>query len=346
MTMTTSIIRKPFTPLACLLSPGDNLISAVALNYELPYSFVANIFRTDHLEKDEPGLDTGALASGTSLQRRALSREAARVLGPLNAAQGLPDNVRPRIETLLGAAFGLARAKSPGVHAGSMAMALEEVMLAVAWPRDHAVQVASLVARMTDCAIAEAKLARYTGYSADVATHLRAEPGFNLGFLVRLGVLPPSDPRLNVPLEFLEPLRSTTLDHLTVELRFRDLSSDPGLLELPGSPYSHRALRRLEMKCSSALSHGVVFNSEEGAAFMRALGCLAEGCAMNLAHARADDDKVFDLLAKSHRMLAYRCEVVEQLRKENGERDREVGDGVTPAGTDFLRACRAAPPYV
>jgi hypothetical protein len=224
-------------------------------------------------------------------------------------------------------------------------MAVEEVMLAVAWPRDQAVRLASLVARLTDCAIAEVKLARYKGYSADVATHLEAHPAINLGFLLRLDAIDPDDPRLKVPDACFRLLDGVTFDDLASELYASALSTDPDLSIDTDSPYARSALRRLEKTCKTSLEEGVVLGSKAGAKLMGALASLAEGCAMNLAEGGVPDDRVFDLLAKSHRILDFRRLVMEWLRDESGARAREAGDGVKPAGTPFLRACRAAAPY-
>lgn len=319
-TFTTSaaIARTGFTPTAPLCSPRDNLVSAVALHYETPYRFAAETLRSEHLQDNDPGIDARALDSEASIWRADIAVDAEALIHGLEGARPVSPDMRRRIETIGHAFRTLPYADKPSVRAG---------------------------ARLTDCAVAEEKLARYSGYSADVATPLIIEPGVNLGFLARLGALPSTDPRLNVPEEHLEPLLDRPFHLVVADFIFRDCACDPDLVALPGSRYSRDTLVTLEADFRSTTERGVFFQSDEGADCLRTLACLAEGYAMNLYHgASRNDEKIFGYLATSHRVLTDWRDVVGGLRAKNGERAREVGDGVTPAGTTFLRDCRAAAP--
>lgn len=348
-TFTTSaaIARMGFTPTAPLCSPRDNLVSAVALHYETPYRIAAETLRSEHLQDNDPGIDARALDSEASIWRADIAVDAEALVHDLEGARPVSSDMRRRIETIGHAFRTLPYADKPSVRAGALAMALEEILLAQAWPRELALDMAALVARLTDCAVAEEKLVRYAGYSADVATPLIIEPGVNLGLLARLGALPSTDPRLNVPEEHLEPLLDRPFHLVVADFIFRDCACDPDLVALPGSRYSRDTLVTLEADFRSTTERGVFFQSDEGADCLRTLACLAEGYAMNLYHgASRNDEKIFGYLATSHRVLTDWRDVVGGLRAKNGERAREIGDGVTPAGTTFLRDCRAAAPYV
>ena len=346
---TSRIARKPFSPALFLASPNDNLISAACISYlGLPFVTHVQNLSGPRLRPGDPALKVGAKSQQSSLRIADVCRDGAAVLASAKATFTPSD--RQRLRNIAKALATLPDAPRPAVTAGSIAMALEELVLEGAFDKPSAARLTGLVARVTDLANALFQAERYTGFLADIVTTGFLHPSIVLSGLVRLGHIALDDPRLRLSPKSLQrftrrpdvvsgDLRSVLFDLLFDEKPAKALAND-----VASPPYKAECLKAMKEQIIHDIDGLDHLQGATGQKVLRNLSRYQEGIAMNLSH-QGLPELAEDCFSAAYYLLSLCADFENRAFGQRRGADAPPYYNLASPEFVFLRDCRTAEPF-
>lgn len=312
--------QSTFADFFSMSGHDPDLISPIAIDYGLPFSVVAESAAANVLVHDDPRAHANVLNPMPNLS---LSDVPFDVVDLLGALQRQPNSTRDRRIKRLVRQVQVQDCNSR--TCASLARKLEELMLDWDWSQDVRVDLAQMVARLTDIAVYMEWTDRCNGFCADIADRLLWDPRIIAGGFARLGVLSADDPRILLQETAMKPFGSVHVGVAVLELLGEADNIIGKLGSLAGSPYGREALSARFSAAMTKAMDGCLLDSPDGLALLIEAARCAEGVGMNMHLTGVGKDETRDrFLALAAYVLHEYSRIAFDLHHGRGVKGRKA----------------------
>jgi hypothetical protein len=264
------------------ITPGtETLVADMSLKAGLSYAECVAMIEPGKTPVFDCRLYPDVMGPATDLSPQAILAQFDALVTVLAQADD-PDTARAVTEAR--EAFNDTHGHTDGAaRCGQIAIALETSFLEAKLPFEESMQLAHLIACLTDRAVLGARHEAFNGFVVDLAD-IQWDPRKLAAGLVRIGALPKRDPRAILSYSAYKAVHDLDVRAGFAELVMEAQAGINSAKSIPGSAYGRTSLRRM---MTAFIDAGDAWlDSPEGLELMRHLARLFEAIGMNLHMSR------------------------------------------------------------